>query len=217
MLSRRAFEDLTVHYYRASASPNKRLEEWAIGLNPNEHVVFDVHLLEEVHSEKMSMNQAKLNVGCLIGELAHVCNSVLPELPNKIKMFVELKFNEARPADYCPSGFQNYEADSTRLAQLDDWKCKSISAVEMKAPEHDAELQLTYMVPRHKHTADIVPSNISYTDVSVNMVPPVRRPDPSQKLLGEAQKILNVETLPSQSERLVFSTGTTPQASPHLR
>lgn len=120
-------------------------------------------LEENVHGKLITINQAKRNLGRFISDLAHVCTACLPELPPLVKMFVELDFNETKPAQYCPPGFSNYEADTTRFAESDEWECRTTAVTRMHAGHHHVELGLTYLAPKKGDEIDTVPMGIPYT------------------------------------------------------
>jgi len=142
----------------------------------NEPFVSDMSLQENVHGKFITINQAKRNLGRFISDLAHVCTACLPELPPLVKMFVELDFNEAKPAQYCPPGFSNYEADTTRFAESEEWECRTTAVTRMHAGHHHVELGLTYLAPKKEDEIDAVPMGMSYTKriSSVKALEPVR-------------------------------------------
>jgi hypothetical protein len=165
-----------------SAAPSERLEEWALSFqyskndSSNEPFVSDMSLQENVHGKFITINQAKRNLGRFISDLAHVCTACLPELPPLVKMFVELDFNETKPAQYCPPGFSNYEADTTRFAESEEWECRTTAVTRMHAGHHHVELGLTYLAPKKDDEIDAVPMGMSYTKriSSVKALGPVR-------------------------------------------
>jgi hypothetical protein len=130
-----------------------------------------MQLQEQVNGNTITINQAKRNLGRFISDMAHVCIACLPDLPSRVQMFLELDFNDNKPPDYCPPGFNNHVADSTHYAESEEWECRKKSVAKLDSGHHKVDLALTYLTARHEGGPDAVPSGISYTKRASDIIP----------------------------------------------